>query len=99
MSFVSLKVLPSDSMVNSLWSKRDCDCAANDKTTSFHQAARRTIEHSPSLIEQPLLLCNEALVTHRQVLHGYLSILLIRLSNGSFVGLELDDVYNFVWRG
>lgn len=53
-------------------------------------------QRSPGLIQQLLLICNIAFVTHGQKIHGYLCILLVGLPNGSFVGLELDDVNNFV---
>lgn len=52
--------------------------------------------HSPSIIKELLLFCNVAFITHGQILHDYLSILLIRLPNGSFVRFKLDDIYNFV---
>lgn len=51
---------------------------------------------SPALIQQLLLVGNVAFVAHGQEIHGELCILLVGLPNGSFVGLELDDVNNFV---
>lgn len=51
---------------------------------------------SPGLVQQLLLICNIAFIAHGQKIHGYLCILLVGLPNDSFVGLELDDVNNFV---
>lgn len=51
---------------------------------------------SPGLIQQLLLICNVAFITHGQEIHGYLGILLVGLPHCSLVGFELDDVYNFV---
>lgn len=53
-------------------------------------------QRSPGLIQQLLLICNVTFVTHGQKIHGYLCILLVGLPNGSFVGLELDNINNFV---
>lgn len=53
-------------------------------------------QRSPGLVQQLLLICNVAFVAHGQKIHGYLCVLLVGLPNGSFVGLELDDVNHFV---
>lgn len=53
---------------------------------------------SPGLVQQLLLLRDETLVAHVQVLHDDLGVLLVRLPDGALVGLKLDDVYDFVWR-
>lgn len=54
---------------------------------------------SPSLVEQLLLLSDVAFITHRQILHDHLGVLLVRLADGTFVGFELNDVGNFVHTG
>lgn len=53
--------------------------------------------HSPSLVEEFLLFCDIAFITDGQVLHCKLGILLVSFADGSFVWLELDNIYNFVW--
>lgn len=65
--------------------------AKNDLSPLYERGQR-----SPGLIQQLLLICNIAFVAHGQKIHGYLCILLVGLPNGSFVGLKLDNVNNFV---
>lgn len=98
MSFVSLNDLPSVSMMNSLWSQNKTVTGLEVTNPQPFIPFVCSQQHSPSLVEQLLLFCDEAFIAHRQIFHGYLSIFLIRLPDGSFVGLELDDIYNFVWR-
>lgn len=51
---------------------------------------------SPVLTEELLLIGDVALVTHGEVLHDQLRLLLVRLPDGSLVRLKLHHVDDFV---
>lgn len=67
-----------------------------NKPTKMDFSSDHCSHKLPLLIEQLLLITDVAFVTGSQVLQNHFGIFLVGLSDGSLIGLKLDDVHHFV---
>lgn len=98
MSLVSLNVLPAVSRLNSLQTETQQQHHQINSFIHRMDFSHHCRQKLPIFVKKLLLIADVAFVTGRQELQKQLGVFLVGRSYGSFTGLKLDNVNNFVRR-